>query len=495
MKTTTRRPFSPVRAYSWLIFLAVAGLAGCAAPTAPAPPNASGWTKDEVVDSYVFGYPLVLMTTARAAANDGHGAAVNTLHHAEAPPAAGASAQLTPNVDTLLSTAWIDLSAEPVVVGLPNTHGGYLGARVLDMWTNVVWSTGPLADARNGATKARAIALVPPGWEGTLPAGIERVDAPSTSLWLSVRVGPSGPRELRGARRLQSEIRVAPLSAFVADDPEPPEAHVQRAKRLVRAKLNAHAEHDARDDAPDFADTPAAQVAAVAALDAHAFFGRLADALRDNPPLPPDEHALTILADIGVKPGEPAHLPAGAADAIASGFAEARTSVATPPVNALSANGWFWLGDGLGHYDDDYALRAYAAATRAGVGTKDDEVFSTAKVDGDGQSLDGANGYVLHFAAKALPPARAFWTITAYTADGALADTRVPRHSIASSDALRRNRDGSLDIYVAAASPGRAHQANWLPAPSGPFELVMRLYAPQPQATDGSWQPPALVRQ
>lgn len=237
-----------------------------------------------------------------------------------------------------------------------------------------------------------------------------------------------------------------------------------------------------------------ANAAAVAGLDANGFFGKLAQALRDNPPSREDTHAVDMLSDIGVKAGRAVHFPDGSADAIAAGLVEGLKRVQTPPVNAVSGNGWNWLGDGVGHYGDDYALRAYATYAHPGVATKQDEAFPTTLVDGDGQPLDGTHDYVIHFGPRAMPPVRAYWTITAYTRDGALAQGRFRHLSIDSHDRVRRNRDGSLDLYVSSKSPGRARQSNWLPAPQGPFELVMRLYAPQPSATDGSWAPPKVER-
>jgi hypothetical protein len=488
--TTMRHAFSRAGAASWIVGVAVLLLAGCAAPMhSSSTPRNHAWTKDEVSDSYVFGYPLVVMTSARAAAAAGQapGAGVNTLRRQDTLPAAD-DAGLLPHadVDTLASTAWLDLSAEPMVLLLPNTRGEYLDARALDLWTNVVWSTGKSANAR-GFTKPSAIAFVAPGWDRQLPADVERVDASGTSLWLSVRFAATGPREVPAARRLQSLVRLEPLSAFV-------EEHGKLAKGGKRLKAAKRAESDSDGESIALADTPAAQTRAVAALDPDAFFGRLADALRDNPPSAAEAHEIEILADLGVKPGEAAHLPRDAADAIKDGIADAHARLASAPVNALSGNGWTWLADGVGHYADDYALRAYATFTRPGSGTKEDDIVATTSVDAQGEPLDGDNRYILHFSAKALPPVRGFWTLTAYTADGALADGRLPHLSVASRDGLRRNRDGSVDIYVQSASPGRARQVNWVPAPKGPFELVLRLYAPQTGAADGNWQPPALVR-
>ena len=458
----------------------LAFLAGCAANhPAPAPADNHGWIKDEVADSYVFGYPLVLMQTSRSAAIGDDGtqpgqAPVNTLRHEQAQPPVGAANPPTPDVDTLASNGWLDLSAEPVVVTLPDARGRYLGARALDMWNNVIWSTGADANPRTGSAKAQTIAFVAPGWDGKLPKNVQRVDASSANVWLSVRIQSNGPRDLTAVKKLQRLIRVVPLSVYTGD-----------ARGSSMATRGGPA-----DTAPEAA--PAAQVAA---LDANAFFTQLANALQDNSPSPADPHALKTLADLGVKPGEPVKLPDGAADAIAAGLADGRARVAAVPANALTANGWSWLGDDIGHYSNDYALRAYAAYAQPGSATKDDEVRPTVTIDSDGQALNGANRYVLHFDAKALPPVRAFWTITPYTADGALPDTDAARRSIGSRDRLRRNRDGSVDIYVSANSPGKARASNWLPTPRSDFKLVMRLYAPKPQATDGSWQPPAVERQ
>jgi hypothetical protein len=477
------------------------GLTGCAArptsiarPASVAAPLKHAWTRDEISDSYLFGYPLVVMTSARAAASAPGGSGLNTLNRARLPAAGVPGLPASTDADMLSSFAWLDLAAEPVLVTLPATHTEYMDARALDMWTNVVWSTDSLDGARERVVKAQTFAFVPPGWRGELPAGVGRVDAPGTNLWLRVSIAASTPRELAAARRLHDEVWVTPLSVFDALE------HAKRTKALgrvtpVKSERAESASAARADDQSALADTPAAQVVPVASLDAPAFFGRLADALRDNPPSPPDPHALAILADFGVKPGEPVRLPDHAGDAIARGLVDGRSRVVTAPRNALSANGWNWLGDGVGEYGEDYALRAYATYSRPGSGTKHDEVVAMASVDAHGRALSGSNHYVLHFPAKALPPARAFWTLTAYTKDGELVDGCAADCSIGSRDGLRRNRDGSLDIYVQARSPGRARPANWLPAPEGAYEIVMRLYAPQPSATDGTWQPPALARE
>ncbi|WP_144150807.1 DUF1254 domain-containing protein [Paraburkholderia sp. BCC1885] len=455
-------------------FAGLAFLAGCGS-TPIDTPKPTGWIKDEVADSYVFGYPLVLMETARDAAvgSDPGQAPLNTLHQAQALPPVGSANPPTPGLDTLDSSGWLDLGAEPVILALPDSHGRYVDARALDMWTNVVWSTSSQIGPRAGGIKEQAVAFVGPGWQGDLPKNVKRIDVPTRNAWVTVRIQSNGGRDLTLIRKLQHGIRLVPLSAYASD---------------ARPAANAPGGSAATAAALAVSGSPAAQVAA---LDANGFFSRLADGMQDNSPVPDDPHALKILADLGVKPGQPVKLP-DASDAIAAGLSDGRERVVTPPPNLLSVNGWSWFGDGVGSYGPDYALRAYAAYEQPGIGTKDDEVRATVTQDSDGHALNGANRYVIHFAANQLPPVRGFWSITAYTKDGALGESAPARLAVGDRNGARRNRDGSLDVVVSSA---RARGPNWLPAPRTDLELVLRLYAPKPQATDGTWQPPPLVRQ
>jgi len=456
-------------------------LGGCASPPGAAPAKSTGWIKDEVSDSYVFGYPLVLMDVAREdATGSGPGQApVNTLHHARALPPVGAANPPAPNLDMLSSTGWLDLASEPVIVTLPDSHGRYMDARAVDMWTNALWSsTGQTHAARVGGLKAQTIAFVPAGWKGDLPEHAQRVDVSTRYVWLIVRIETRG-NDLATIRRLQDGIGIAPLSQYA------PKGKVKRARNDETAGARTN-------DDPLEPGAPREKVAAFGPSD---FFDRLALALEDNPPVPDDPHALKLLDDFGVHPGDASALPSGASDAaaraVAAGVEDGRRRVATPPSNLLAGNGWLWLGDIAGRYGTDYALRAYAARTHRGLGTRDDEIEARVTVDSDGHPLNGANHYVIRFPAKQLPPVRGFWSITAYTKDGALADDVPVRVAFGDRNGARFGRGGSLDVQVSAERP---RGGNWVPAPQGDFQLVLRMYAPKPEATDGSWQPPAVER-
>ncbi|EKS67226.1 MULTISPECIES: DUF1214 domain-containing protein [Caballeronia] len=487
MKNKRRWTF-PLNTAIWMsVSLAgTAVLSGCATKQPEVKATSTGWVKNQVADAYTFGFPLVASDIARERASGRAGqpgqTPLNTFRHANALPPAGAPGWAS--VDTLESSAWLDVSADPVIVTLPAApRGRYLDARAFDAWTNALYSSADTTPY----PKMQLIAFVPAGWTGTLPANATRVETRTRYVWLSVRVRVNGARDVREARKLQTAMRIDTLTPAKgsAADPTP----------VVSGAWPANgAKQPAVPPLPSALATiaPGAQAEA---LDANAFFARLARSLDDNPAATDDSHAISQLADLGVKPGEPVQFKKTDAPLLDSGLADARERLETTPPNAITKNGWTWFGDGVGVYGTDYTLRAYLARRQTATSTKEGEVKPVTHVDSEGHALDGANAYTLHFEPEQLPPVRGFWTLTAYTKDGALSDAKLPRLSLSDRDRLKKNRDGSIDVIVSAKSPGRAQTANWLPAPEGQFQLTMRLYAPKPQASDGSWAPPSVERQ
>ena len=59
---------------------------------------------------------------------------------------------------------------------------------------------------------------------------------------------------------------------------------------------------------------------------------------------------------------------------------------------------------------------------------------------------------------------------------------------------MRRNRDGSLTVYVQRNAPATGRRSNWLPAPAGAFTLMLRLYQPRASVVNGRWTPPTVAR-
>ena len=143
-------------------FAGLAFLAGCAATPSTIAED-TGWIKDEVADSYVFGYPLVMMEACarrRGRQRSGSGADQYACVMAQALPPVGSANPPTPGIDTLDSTGWLDSADGPVILTLPDSHGRYVDARALDMWTNVVWSTSaPVPRREQAASRSKRLPL------------------------------------------------------------------------------------------------------------------------------------------------------------------------------------------------------------------------------------------------------------------------------------------------------------------------------------------------
>jgi hypothetical protein len=164
------------------------------------------------------------------------------------------------------------------------------------------------------------------------------------------------------------------------------------------------------------------------------------------------------------------------------------------PTMARVENGWSMNTDTMGVYGNYYLKRAIVAQQGLGANLPGDAIYPLNLADDTGKPLDGANNYTLHFAKGETPPVRAFWSVTLYDSDGFQVPNPLNRFNLSSWMPLKPNADGSLDLYFQNDSPGAARESNWLPAPKGPFNLAMRLYAPEADALIGKWNPPPVRR-
>lgn len=126
---------------------------------------------------------------------------------------------------------------------------------------------------------------------------------------------------------------------------------------------------------------------------------------------------------------------------------------------------------------------------------KEEAMYPAYRVDSDGEALNGANRYTLHFDKGAYPPVKAFWSLTMYKLpESLLVENPINRYLINSPmiPNMKKDADGGLTIYIQNESPGKDKESNWLPAPKGPFAAYMRLYWPDEAALDGSWTEPKM---
>jgi hypothetical protein len=146
---------------------------------------------------------------------------------------------------------------------------------------------------------------------------------------------------------------------------------------------------------------------------------------------------------------------------------------------------------------NNYLYRMAGAVLGIYGNSKDEAIYPSYAVDAQGQKLDGANKYSVHFGSGELPPVNAFWSLTMYELPQSLLVANPIDRYLLNSPMLPqfvKDADGGVTFYVQNESPGKDKEPNWLPAPKGPFLIAMRLYWPKPEALDGTWKAPPLQR-
>jgi hypothetical protein len=228
------------------------------------------------------------------------------------------------------------------------------------------------------------------------------------------------------------------------------------------------------------------------------FFAYAAELLKLQPPHLTDEPIIARLKRVGFEVGQSFDLTQ-ADPAIKKGLESApedaqKLMAWKMPTLARVANGWSMNTDTMGVYGNYYLKRAIVTQLGLGANLPEDAVYPLNLADDTGKPLDGANDYTIHFDKGQTPPTDAFWSITLYDSDGFQVANSLNRFAVSSWMPFKLNADGSLDLYFQNESPGADKEANWLPAPKGPFNLTMRIYAPKSDVLTGKWNPPPVIK-
>jgi hypothetical protein len=425
-------------------------------------------------EAYIYLYPLILMDLTRKQLinldprQSPFGGPANAFTHVRTFPPAEARAVVRPNFDTLYSSAWLDLTTGPVVVSTGDTGGRYFLLPMLDMWTDVFAAPGK----RTNGTRAANFAVVPPGWNASLPQFVERIDAPTPYVWIIGRTQTNGVEDYEAVYEIQDGYKITLLADW------------GKAPRKIEQKI---------DRSVDTKTEPLKQINEMPALQ---YFTYGAELMKQNRPHITDWSIIARIRRIGLEPGQSFDSSKISADGLthaAKGGLKLMHDKA--PTLARVTNGWQMNTDTMGVYGDYYLKRAIVAMAGLGANQPEDAIYPLIVSDAAGKPVMAENSYILHFNKDELPPVGAFWSLTMYDAEGFQLPNPINRFAIGDRDALKFNVDGSLDLYIQNQSPGRDKESNWLPAPkSGELGLTLRLYEPKPQALDGRWNPPAIKR-
>ena len=433
--------------------------------------------KDKIAlgaEAYLYGYPLVMMETTRVQSAKYIGPE-NQLRLVRQFPNAQFKDVVRPNVDTLYTTAFISMKEGPWAFEMPANNKRYELMPFMDAWTNVFASPGTRTSGNQGGTYL----LAGPEWNGQVPKGMTLLKSPTDMVWLIGRTQTNGTADFATVHELQNRLRLTKW-------PQPPDS----------LSASTDSKRDAQPSWQVSTEPSLTPVAQMKALNTTEFFNRLMKLMVSNPPSPEDAPLLARLAQLEIKPGKAVHLSGSNALSFSLGRWIANQRVMKALNTKAQDGSWSYPPLNLGRYGTDYNTRAAVAMVGLGANLPEDAMYPNTVLDHQGQALNGKHRYRLHFAANALPPVKAFWSITAYGADEFLIDNPLQRFAIGDRDPLVFNADGSLDLWVQATSPSQKEAAaNWLPVQMGaPFLLNARLYWPEDKALNGQWKMPVVER-
>lgn len=392
----------------------------------------------------------------------------NLFTHERALLTAGKSRVVMPNNDTLYVNAWIDLSAGPVVIRLPDTGDRYYVLGMLDYYTNPFAHVG----TRTTGNGAGSVLLSGPGWHGEVPAEHQpegrHLRSATNWVWIIGRLLVDGPDDVAAVNALQDQFQLQTLEDWRAGCDSPPQRFDSRFQ--PRAPLTAER-----------------------------FKTMVNDALRMCPPA--ERHAALVaqFAPLGIGPQASIAVTEDARAALERACIRAQALLESPQPLVFGAagnatqHGWrqpIALGQSFG---DDLLLRAFVACQSIGALETREAAYPRCDTDAEGEWLSGEHGYAIRFGPDQLPPVDAFWSITLYSAsDCFLVPNAIDRFAIGDrTPGLVPDPDGGLTITIAHAAPlDTAQRANWLPAPADRFFLCLRAYLPRAEMLDGRYELP-----
>ena len=424
-------------------------------------------------EAYVYSLPLVLMDNTRivstnVAASEQGRAPINQMSHARSLATAGFRQVVTPNVDTLYSQVFFDLSEDAVVIHKPAAKR-YLSFQVMDAWSDTVAVLGTGSDTQDEATYL----LTGPGFDGEVPEGMVKIEIPTAIGWIIGRTVCFGPDDLENIYALQAEMDARPLSVWKSGG-ELPEGQVD----------------------PDAGGVPIRMTLGLGPKD---YFERVNRLLLQNPPYPEDAELLEELSALGIGPGlsfDVSVLGENAGERWREMLGGLASSLTEASRQFIIQNGAFnFMGEPISRFGKEYDYRGLVALSGFGANPVDVAVYMKAGFDDAGEALNGKNNYVLHFEPGSLPPVmeNGFWSVTAYGDDDFLIDNPLDRYAVNDRSDFELNEDGSLDILLQAEQP-EGNVNNWLPVKEEGFHLFMRIYLPEESVQDGSWHAPGIVR-
>jgi hypothetical protein len=427
-------------------------------------------------EAYIYGEPMVDNYRIQHAyfvdrANPEYKTAWNELWNSARLYTPADTAIQTPNADTLYSFIGADLRSEPLVLTVPAMERErYFSVQLIDYYTFNFDYIGTRTTGNGGGS----FLLAGPSWKGETPKGVAKVLRSETELvFVGYRTQLFSPSDIDNVKKVQAGYKVQSLSAFLGQ----PTPKAEPAIDFIRPL------------------TPEQQKTSVD------LFNILNFVLQFCPTVPSETGLMERFSKIGVGGGrtfDASKLSPELKTAIEQGMADAWADLAS--LQKRIDAGEVTSGDLFGtreYLKNNYLYRMAAAVLGIYGNSKQEAMYPVYAIDAEGKKLDGTNRYTVRFAPGQLPPVNAFWSMTMYELPASLLVANPLNRYLINSPMLpnlKLDADGGLTLLIQNESPGADKEANWLPAPKGPFIMFMRLYWPKPEALEGKWTAPPLKR-
>jgi len=435
------------------------------------------WSHSLAVQAATYGAPIVGMYNLRETVAVGPKAKAAPgelwrLENIATPKIAAESGYVSPNVNTIYGFGFLDLGLEPVVITSPDSDGRYYMIELVDMWNNAFgYAAGKEAGYQGGT-----YVLVGPGWKGDVPKDMKRIDAPTRWVAIQPRVHVKNEADLPGALKVLKAIKVQGLAQHQGKPAPQPMKYSYEVPKLAPKVASSQLKFE----------------------DPLQFWSIFSAAMNENPP--PESQIKAVLPQfkyLGIELGKQwkrEEVNALMLEEMKLAAAEIGEMLSvTAPTLLTASNGWFMTPVNFGEPGADYPLRGATAVLALTSNTTTESIYYLGELGADSQLLTGAKKYTITFKepmsyAKVIPPG--FWSVTIYDGITKLTvENKINRYALGSDNELKKNPDGSFTMYLQTDSPGKEKEANWLPAPKGPFYLGFRTYAPGPEAVEGLKNP------
>jgi hypothetical protein len=425
------------------------------------------WSGTLAVQAATYAAPLVAMYNLRSTVSVGPNpkAAPNTIWCMEdisTPKLAAESGYVSPNLDVIYGFGFADLGPEPVILTTPDSNGRYYMVEMCDMYSTAFAYPAGGASGYSGGK----FALCGPGWTGTLPEGVKRIDCPTRWIELQPRVNVKSEADLPAAKKVIQAITLQTLSQYTGGAAPAPVAYNYEVPKMAPGVATSHCLFD----------------------DPLQFWSIFSAAMNENPP--PQSEIDSVLPSfkyLGIKLGQQ-WKPSDVNPLILAQMKKAAASIGdlalgTMPLAGTLKHGWVIPPANTGYAGPDYLSRLCVAVFGLTANSAKQAIYYSGVLDGNNQPMTGAKKYTLTLTqpmAYAAPIPPGFWSVTMYDkATSYTTPNAINRYHLADYDNLTKNSDGSITMYLQYDNPGKDKEANWLPTPKGDFYLIFRNYAPE----------------